>query len=225
MSIGHNNPPDPIDECLAAHADMIMEAKNWTDGELVENEGQMAEVDRLIKGIKAALKDATDSEKSITTPMYDAWKAEKERCKPKLDRLVKIRDDLVASVSQYKKQLAAKKEAAKREAWWAAWKARTEAERAVAQADDSDIDAKRAAADAQQAAINAANLARAATKDTVKGMRKVTLYNITDHRAALNWIVKNDRGAVTAFIDGYVQRNHKKTTIDGVTVTTEKEAF
>ena len=45
------------------------------------------------------------------------------------------------------------------------------------------------------------------------------------HKEALNWIARNDRDAVTAFIEEYVRRNFKTLTIEGVKVTTEKEAF
>jgi hypothetical protein len=59
----------------------------------------------------------------------------------------------------------------------------------------------------------------------VKGMRTVHLYEITDHRAALNWIAKNDRDAITAFIEAYVDKNHKAMSIDGVRQWSEKQAF
>ena len=67
--------------------------------------------------------------------------------------------------------------------------------------------------------------AKDAAKDTVKGLRTVTKYEITDHRALLHWIAKNDRDAITAFIDEYVRRNHKTATITGVRVWEDKEAF
>ena len=31
-TIGHNNPPDPIDEALAPFGDVITEAEVWLDG-------------------------------------------------------------------------------------------------------------------------------------------------------------------------------------------------
>jgi hypothetical protein len=48
---------------------------------------------------------------------------------------------------------------------------------------------------------------------------------IESHKDALNWIARNDREAVTAFIEDYVRRNFKGRAIEGVKVTTEKEAF
>jgi hypothetical protein len=55
--------------------------------------------------------------------------------------------------------------------------------------------------------------------------RTVQRYTIDNHRAALNWIATNDRDTVTAFIEGYVAKNFKAASIDGVIVTTTKEAF
>ena len=65
-----------------------------------------------------------------------------------------------------------------------------------------------------------------AAKDTVKGLRTVTRYEITDHRALLNWIAKNDRDAVTAFIEEYARKEHKViANADGIRVWQEKEAY
>jgi hypothetical protein len=49
---------------------------------------------------------------------------------------------------------------------------------------------------------------------------------VTDHRALLNWIAKNDRDAITAFIDDYARKEHKAVAnADGLKVWTEKIAF
>jgi hypothetical protein len=71
----------------------------------------------------------------------------------------------------------------------------------------------------------AQKLAMQAAKDTVKGIRTVTRYEITDHRALLNFIAKNSRDDVTAFIEEWARKNHKTVTADGLRVWTEKEAF
>lgn len=224
-TIGDNNPPDPIDEALAPYGDTITEAEAWLDGAAVESEGQMKAVDDLTKGIKAALKDINAAEKSAAAPLHDAWKAEKARWKPTIDDLARIRDGLVAAASSFKAKLAAEKEAERRAAWEAADKARREAEEQAAKANAADIDAQREADAAKQAAVEAQKAAQAASKDTVKGMRKVTRYEVTDHRDALHWIAREDREAITAFVDEYVRKNHKKTPITGVRVWEEKEAF
>lgn len=221
----HNNPPDPIDEALAPYGDFIAEAEQWLDGDPVQDEGQMKAVDALTKSIKAALKDVNDAEKSAAAPLHDAWKAEKARWKPTIDDLTRIRDGLVKTVSAFKAKLAEEKRAAERAAWEAADKLRREAEAKAAQADVSNLEAQREADAAKKAALDAQKAAQVQAKDSVKGMRKVTRYEITDHRDALHWIARNDRDAVTAFVDEYVRRNHKTANIAGVRVWEEKEAF
>ena len=56
-------------------------------------------------------------------------------------------------------------------------------------------------------------------------MRTVTRYEITDHRALLNFIAKNARDDVTAFIEEWARKNHKTVAADGLRVWTEKESF
>lgn len=224
--LGANNPPDPIDEALAPFADVLDEAANWLDGQTVTTEPQMQAVDKLIKGMKAARKAVDDARDTVTKPLHEAWKGEVARWKPTQDDLDMQVKGLVALVDGFKRQLAAEKEAARKAAWEAAEVARKEAEAKAAAANIADIEAQREA----KAALEAADLARAqasaAQKDTVKGMRNVTRYEITDHRALLNWIAKNDRDAVTAFIEEYARKEHKViANAEGIRVWIEKEAF
>lgn len=222
----HNSPPDPIDEALAPFGDFISEAESWLDGTAVENEGQMKAVDDLTKQLKAAKKAVEAAEESEAKPFYDQWKAAKARYKPTLDDLDRLVKGLVAAVDVFKRKLAAEKEAARKEAERLAWEATRAAQEAARQADATNIEAQREAAAAIAAAEEAQRLAAVAAKDTVKGMRTVTRYEITDHRALLNWVARNDRDAVTAFIEEWARRNHKeKQTAEGLRVWQEKEAF
>jgi hypothetical protein len=76
------------------------------------------------------------------------------------------------------------------------------------------------------AAEEAQRLAAVAAKDTVKGMRTVTRYEVTDHRALLHWIARNDKDAIRAFVDEYARKEHKAiANADGIRVWQEKEAF
>jgi len=70
--IGHNNPPDPIDEALAPYCDVIEEVENWLDGSPVETEDQMNAVDALIKDMRKAKSDLAKAKKSATAPLHDA---------------------------------------------------------------------------------------------------------------------------------------------------------
>ena len=221
----HNNPPDPIDEALAPYGDAIEEAENWLDGTPVENEDQMKAVDALIKTIRKAKTDLAKAEKSETAPLHDAWKAEIARWKPTKEDIERRLKGLAAVVDPFKRKLAEEKEAAKRAAYEEARRKEREAEEAAAKADVSDYEASVEADRLKAEALDAKKAAAAASKDTVKGLRTVTKHEITDHRAALHWIAKNDKDAVTAFIEEYVRSNHKSAPIDGVKVWTEKEAY
>ena len=224
-TIGHNNPPDPIDEALAPYGDAIDEVQNWLDGEPIENEDQLKATDALLKTIKQALKDLNTARDESTRPLHEAWKAEVARWKPTQDDLDRMIKGLIACQDPFKRKLAAEKEAQRRAAWEAAEKAKREAEDAARAAQASDIEVQREAARKAEEAQRAAEEASARQKDKVKGMRTVHRYEIEDHRAALHWIARNNRDAVTAFVEEYVAKNHKAADIDGVKQWTDKEAF
>ncbi len=224
--IGHNLPPDPIDEAIAPFGDVISEAEQWLDGQKVETEGQMKAADVLIKGVKAARKAVDEARDLVTKPLHDAWKTEVSRWKPTQDDLDRIVKGLVALVDDFKRKLAAQKEEARKKAEAEAWEKTRAAQEAARQADASNIEATRAAAAAMEEAEEAQRLAMAAAKDTVKGLRTVTRYEVTDHRALLHWIAKNDRDAVTAFVDEYARKEHKViANAEGIRVWIEKVAF
>ncbi|MBC7282603.1 hypothetical protein [Hoeflea sp.] len=225
-TIGDNHPPDPIDDALAPFGDALLESENWLDGSPVENEGQMKAVDALIKAMKAARKAVSEAEESETKPLYDAWKQAKARYAPTLTDLDRIVKGLVSIVDGFKRKLAAEKAEAARKAQEEMWRKAREAEEASRKANAGDLEAQRNAAALQEAFDAAEEAAREAANDTVKGMRKATRYEVTDHRALLHWIAKNARDDVTAFIDEWARKNHKAhPDADGLRVWTEKESF
>lgn len=209
-TIGHNNPPDPIDTICAQFEAERMEAENWADGSPVENEAQMLAVDDLRKSMRKWRIALEAGQKAATAPLFDVYKAAMARWKPTIEDAKRIEGCLVAVVDGFKRALAAEKEAARKAAWEAAETAKIEAERAAAHASAGDIEAHREAQEARAAADLARAQASAAQKDTVKGMRKVTRYEIADHRALLHYIATADREAMTAFIEDWARRNHKE---------------
>lgn len=225
--IGHNQAPDPLDEALTPYGDFIAEAESWLDGETVTDEGQMKAVDALAKEIKAAEKAVKAAEESEAKPLYDQWKAAKARFAPTLNDLTRIKKGLAALVGDFKKKLAAEKAEAERKAAAEAARKRREAEEAARRASAADIEAQREAQAKLDEASAATEAAQAAKKQAgaVKGLRTVTRYEITDHKAALHWIAQRDRDAMTAFIEDYVRCNHKAAQIEGVRVWQDKEAF
>jgi hypothetical protein len=224
-AIGGNNPPDPIDELTATYDAERQEAENWLDGEPVENEAQMNEVDKLRKAMRQWRLDLEKGQKSATAPLHDAYKAELARWKPTIDDAKRIEKALVSTVDAFKRKLAEQKRAEEQAAWEAANKAKREAEEKVRAAEASNLEAQREADAAKQEAIEAEKAAQEARRNQVKGLRTVTKYEITDHRAALHDIAQKDRDAMTAFIEDYVRRNHKARAIAGVNVWQEKEAY
>lgn len=225
IEIGGNNPPDPISDALAPYMDAIEEAANWLDGSPVETEDQMKAVDALIASVRKAKTDLAKAKKSATAPLHDAWKAEIERWKPTEEDIERRLKGLAAIVDPFKRKLAAEKEEAKRKAYEAARQKEREAEEAARAAKAGDYGAETKAAELASAAIEAKKTASEANRDTVKGLRKVTKYMILDYRAALHWIAKNDRDAVTAFVEEYVRKHHKTAVIDGVNSWTTEEAY
>lgn len=223
--IGANNPPDPIEAVTAQYDDTISEAQNWTDGDPVETEAQMLAVDVIIKEFKTYRSDLAKAGKERTEPLHKAWKAEVAAVKVYTDDADRIQSALVATVAPFKTKLAVEKEAARQAAWQAAREAERAAEELQRAAPTANLDAQREADAAKQDAMDAKKAASAAQKDTVKGMRTVHRYEIDDHRAALHWIAKNNRAAITSFIEAYVDKNHKAAPIDGVRAWTEKEAY
>lgn len=225
-TIGHNMPPDPIDEALVPFGDVISEAEAWLDGQKVDTEAKMKAADELLKGIKAARKAVDDARDASTKPLHEAWKAEVARWKPTQDDLDRLAKGLAALVNDFKVALAKEKEEARKKAEVEAWEKTRAAQEAARLADASNIEATRAAAAAIEEAEAAQRLAHAAGKDTVKGLRTVTKYEITDHKALLHWIARNDKDAVYAFIEEWARKEHKDcANADGLRVWNEKEAF
>ncbi len=223
--IGGNTPPDPIDQITAPFDADREEAANWLDGAVVENEGQMKAVDALRGSMRKWRLALEAGQKSATAPLYDSYKGELARWSPTIDDAKIIEKGLVAAVDSFKRKLADQKAADERQARADAAAAMRAAEVAARAANATDLDAQRAAAEAQQLAADAQRRAAAAAKDTVKGMRTVWRYEITDHKALLNYVAKNDRDAITAFIEGYAAAHHKQQAMDGVRSWSESEAF
>jgi len=224
--LGHNNPPDPIDTITAAYEAEREESENWLDGSPIESEPQMNAVDALRKSMRQWRLDLEKGQKDATAPLRAVYQAELDRWKPTIEDAKRIEGCLVATVDAFKKRLAEEKRAAERAAWEAVEKARREAEAKATAAAATDLEAQRELEASRQAVIDAEKAAQAARKDQVKGMRTVTKYEITDHRALLHWIAKNDRDAITAFLDEYARKEHKVVAnADGLRVWTEREAY
>ena len=219
-TIGHNNPPDAIETIQAAYDSVFSEVANWLDGTAVENEAQMAAVDSLLKSVKECEKEAVAAKEDEYRPHKAACDGVVSRWKPFLDDLALQKKGLTAAVDSFKRKLAEAKEAERRAKEAEAREAMRKAEEAAKKANAADLEAQREAA----AAIEAARVAQQAAKDveSVKGLRKFTIREITDGVACARWIWANDRAAIMEFMDAYVKR--ASTLPDGVTERTERRA-
>ena len=230
--MGHNMPPeeiDPREAALEPFSDFIEEAQNWADGTPVENVEQMEAVDGLLKQVKAADKAVQEARDSDVKPLHDAWKARVAFWKITLDDLDRIKKALTKVSNDFKVKLAREKEEKAQKEREAAWAKQREAEEAARLAEErGSIDDLRAADAAKQEALDAKKAASAASKDKVKGLRTIWKWAFDGEDArkkALNWIARNDRDAMTAFIEAYVAKNFRDKQIDGVKVWDEKESY
>jgi hypothetical protein len=222
---GHNNPPSPIDEVIAEYDGVITEAQNWADGEPVTDEAGMKAVDTVLKEFKTYKSALTKAGKEQTGPFHKRWKDEVAAVKVYTDDADLMQKALVAVVAPFKERLAAEKREAERKAWEETERLRKEAEAKAAAANAADIEAQREVEAAKQAAIDAEKAAKKTAKDKPKGMRTVTHYEVTDMRALVNFIAKNDKEAMAKFAEEYARQNHKSVDMDGVKVWQTKEAY
>ena len=225
-AIGGNNPPSPIDDITAPYDAARIEAENWLDGTAVTNEAQMLAVDTLRANMRKWRLALEKGQKDQSAPLYETYKAALESWKPTITDAKRIEDGLVGLVDGFKRKLAAEKAEAARLADAIAREAADKARAAAMAADATNIEDTRAA-DAMIAEAEALQkAAKAAAKSTVKGMRTVTRFEITNHKLLLNWIAVNDRDAMTAFIEEWARQNHKThPTADGLRVWNDQEAY
>ncbi|HQX85229.1 MAG TPA: hypothetical protein PKV23_07065, partial [Aestuariivirga sp.] len=140
-TIGHNNPPDPIDTITAPFDDFRTEAEAWLDGTKVENEDQMKAADKLRGSMRDWRLALEKGQKSATAPLHDIYKAELERWKPTIEDARRIEAGLVGILDGFKRKLAAEKAEAERIAQAAAWEATRKAQEAARLADATNIEA------------------------------------------------------------------------------------
>lgn len=221
-TIGDNNPPSNYD--LIREEFDLAEAESWLDGQEVENDDQMKAVDDLIKSVKAAEKKAKDQKEAEFRPHKQAADAVTAAWKPALDDIGRIRQGLLAITGAYKTKRAAEQEAIRKAKEAEAERLRREAEAAERDADMKDIEQRR---EADAISFEAREAERAAQSvEKITGLRTFTVAEIVDGKACINWIAQNDRPALQAFMDDYVQKETRKGVrgIGGVEIRQEKRA-
>lgn len=241
-TIGHNQPPEPTPFELSKEAitALFEEAKNWLDGDPISTQGQAGEVQKLLRRIQAAEKEADERRVKENEP-FDAGKAEVQaRYAPLIANTKTTKGMTVLAVDACKKALApwlvkideenrAKAEALRKEA--------EEKQRVAMEAmrqRDGDLEASAKAEALVQEAKRAETEARHAdnAKASAKGEgRAVTLRDyytpeITDATAFARHVWLTHRSDMEAFLAGMAERLVAAGvhTIPGVTVHHERRA-
>lgn len=105
--IGHNNPPlSTFDLAKQKIEDLYSEAKNWLDGEAIANQGQADEIQKLMRLIQAAEKEADEARKEEAKPHDDAKAEIQERYNTLIGKTKTVTGLTVRAIDACKKALA-----------------------------------------------------------------------------------------------------------------------
>lgn len=226
--IGGNNPPRPI-AFAAALEDVRLEAGNWLDGAAVENQQQADAIGVILSRARQIKKDADAARKEDKEPHLAAGRAVDASYKPVIDQADTI---MQAAQKPLTAWLVAEQERQRREAAEARQREQEAQQRALeAQRAADSLEALEAAqalqreADASSKLANRADKAKAnaAGEGRAVGLRSYQVAVITDRRALLNHVAKEDPEALTAWLQEYARKALPRA-LPGVTIETERRA-
>lgn len=231
--IGHNNPPTPFEVSRDRISDLYAEAKNWCDGEPIDNEASAAEVRKLLDMLGEEIRTADARRKTENEP-FDAGKAEVQaRYNTLIGDTKSVKGKAILAQAACRQALTPwlQKQEAERQA--AAEAARKEAEAKareaalafqVTRADDLEEREEAEALAREAKAADAA--ARKASKPAATGLRTVTRHQVNDYRAFLRWIAENRPEALRGMLDTYAEAlcAQKVREVPGVSFTDERVA-
>ena len=218
--IGHNQPP--AHEAMALHVeDLFQMVSDTTEGAEVTSDEQEAQLDGLLDDVRKASKDAETTRKAEKEPHLEAGRAVDATWKPIKDRLDMAADEIKKLLTPYRVAKQQAREEAERKA-----REEAEAKEAAARAKLQEPEHLQARFDAEEE-LKAASKLEAVANRTAReatGLRTYKVVTVTDHRAALKWLLARNPEAVTAFVEEYARKNAANIPMDGVTVTEEKRA-
>jgi len=198
--IGGNNPPDPFTAIEAHVSDLMVEAKNFCDGEAIENQQQADMVAKLIDDFRQAQKAADDARKEEARPFDEGKAAVQEKyavliadTKAQKGQIVRALEALKATLTPWLQRLERERQAAARAAQEEADRKAREAAEALRATSVADLEGREAAEallsaadDAQAAAARiAASKSHAKGEGRAIGLRKTFRPVLTDPRAAV----------------------------------------
>lgn len=228
-----NMPAEPAVLFAEEVDDLLLEARNFLDGEPITNEQQAEAVSSLLSRLRRVSKDADEARKAEKKPHDDAAKAVQAKWVPIIDKA-----DLAASTA--KQALAPYLKAIEDQQRAAAEAARVEAERLAAialsshQGAGSNLEAledaerliKAAKAAGKDAARAEKQKAQAAGGERAVGLRSVWLPTLTDACAALKHYRERNPEGLKAWLLEEAQKDVRCgiREIPGFTITEERKA-
>lgn len=105
-NIGHNNPPSAFQLIESKINDLYNEALLWLDGEAVTNQEQADEIQKLMRLIQAAEKEADDERKAEAKPFDDAKAEIQSRYNILIGKTKSVTGKTVKAIDVCKKALA-----------------------------------------------------------------------------------------------------------------------
>lgn len=238
-TIGHNQPPStPFDAVSEKINDLYAEAKNWCDGDEIASQEQANEVQKLMRMIQSAEKEADAARVEENKPFDEGKAAVQAKYAPLIANTKSAKGLTVLAIDACKKALAPwlvkveaenrrKAEEARKEA-----EAKAEAARAAMQQRQSLEDAERAEAlvrEAKQAEADARSAANAKANAKGEG-RAVSLRDkftpeVTDYTAFARHVWLTHRSDMEDFLNVQAAKLVTagiKSGIPGVTVHHER---
>lgn len=226
--IGHNNPP-PVEAYGMALDDAYSTAKDFLDGKPIETQGEADRIGQIVSEVKKLKKDADAARAEEKRPHDDAAKAVQTKWKPLLERADTIIQAAQKPLTDYLNKLAAEQRAAEEKAREEAARKAQEAIEATRQAHGS-VEAIERARELEKEADKAAKEAAKAGKvkahvagvDRAIGLRSYQIADVTDYRALLEHVMRNDAAPLKAWLDDYA-RKALPSQLPGVTIRTERK--
>lgn len=217
--IGHNNPP-PL-EMMGLHIEELFSLVSGSlAGGEVTTDDQEAALDAILDDLRKAKKDADAMRATEKKPHDDAGKAVQAAWKPLLDRCDKAADAIKAALTPYRTAKQRAKDEAARIAREEAEAKQRAAQAALRQSDD--LETRFAAEEQLKAASKLAAQANRIDRSAT-GLRTYQIADVTDRRALLEHVMRNDPDALTDWLAEYA-RKALPAQLPGVTIRTEKKA-
>lgn len=222
--IGDNSKTvDPEIAFSAAINDLRDEAANFLDGAPIENQGQADAVTTILDSMKALSRDAEKERKAEKQPHLDAGKAVDSKWQPLIKTAKLVTEEAQKPLTVWRTEQQRLKD--------------LETERLRKLAEQQQLEAQEAlkAANGLEQREAAEKLAESAqiterTANKIKrGPTSLTTYweaEITDKKALLQFVMKNDPLTLTAFLEAWAAQHVRdnKTGCAGVTAHERKKA-